>query len=498
MHDLGDKITAVDLFAGPGGLGEGFESSGDFRIAVSIECDPHAYQTLQLRSFFRQFPINDLPNYYFLYLQGKISKNKLFSNYPDQASAACRVARLGKLGDEKQTPVKMVDGWISECTQGRSNWVLIGGPPCQAYSLVGRARRTREDRETFEKDEKHGLYKEYLRILQKHQPAVFVMENVKGILSAKLGGQPIFGKICEDLSAAGYNLFGLTGLPAQNLAGNWLPESFLVYSENYGIPQARHRVFILGVRNDISAKPRALKLADEPVDFFSAIKDLPKLWSTVSRRSKDKQDWIKSRRTGLDLAECTKAETSKPKNESGGRFIEGSFECKVELDWFHDASIGGVCNHEARSHMAEDISRYAFAAAFAENEGFSPSIHEFPKQLLPNHANVINPGENIPFADRFRVQVKGKPSSTITSHISKDGHYYIHPDPMQARSLTVREAARLQTFPDNYFFEGPRTEQYKQVGNAVPPLLAKQIAEIVAEILENGNETVPVSSTAPC
>jgi DNA (cytosine-5)-methyltransferase 1 len=309
------------------------------------------------------------------------------------------------------------------------------------------------------------------------------MENVKGILSAKLGGQPIFGRICEDLSAAGYNLYGLTGLPAQDSVGNWLPESFLVYSENYGIPQARHRVFILGVRNDILVQPRALRPSQTQIDCFDAIRGLPKLWSSVSKRSKDKPDWIKSRRMGLALAECNKAETSKPRNESGARFIEGSFECKVERDWFHDARIGGVCNHEARSHMSEDISRYAFAAAFAENNRFSPSIHEFPKQLLPNHENVINPGESIPFADRFRVQVKGKPSSTITSHISKDGHYYIHPDPMQARSLTVREAARLQTFPDNYFFEGPRTEQYKQVGNAVPPLLAKQIAEIVAEIL---------------
>ena len=480
------KHSAIDLFAGPGGLGEGFESTEKFRIAVSIECDPVAHRTLELRAFTRQFPAEQIPVAYYDYLKGRIDREVLFKRYPNEVEAALQIARLGRLGDEKQTPATLVDGWISECITGQSKWVLIGGPPCQAYSLVGRARRTREDRETFEKDEKHGLYKEYLRILKKHQPAVFVMENVKGILSAKLGGQPIFGRICEDLSSAGYNLYGLTGLPAQDSVGNWLPESFLVYSENYGIPQARHRVFILGVRNDILIQPRALRPSQTQIDCFDAIHGLPKLWSSVSRRSKDKQDWIKSRRMGLALAECNRAETSKPKNESGALFIEGSFECKVEPDWFHDARIGGVCNHEARSHMAEDISRYAFAAAFAENEGFSPSIHEFPKQLLPNHANVINPGESIPFADRFRVQVKGKPSSTITSHISKDGHYYIHPDPMQARSLTVREAARLQTFPDNYFFEGPRTEQYKQVGNAVPPLLAKQIAEIVAQILEKG------------
>jgi DNA (cytosine-5)-methyltransferase 1 len=485
MHDLGNKITAVDLFAGPGGLGEGFESSGDFRIAVSIECDPHAHQTLQLRSFFRQFSLKDLPNDYFLYLQGKISKNKLFSNYPDQASAACRVARLGKLGCEKETPEKLVDEWITSSILGKKNWVLIGGPPCQAYSLVGRARRTREDRITFEKDEKQSLYKEYLRILDANRPAVFVMENVKGILSAKIGGQPIFSRICEDLSAAGYKLYGLTGLPAQDIAGQWLPQSFVVYSENYGIPQARHRVFILGVRNDISAKPRALNPAYEVLDCFQAIKDLPKIWSSVSNRSKHNPDWFKARRIGLNLANSKENEPAKlPVHQHGSLFIEGNYVCDFEKDWFYDRRIGGVCNHEARSHMVEDISRYAFAAAYAQKNGISPSIHDFPDKLLPNHENVTNPGQKIPFADRFRVQVKGRPSSTITCHISKDGHYYIHPDAMQARSLTVREAARLQTFPDNYLFEGPRTEQYKQVGNAVPPLLAKQIAEIVAEILE--------------
>jgi DNA (cytosine-5)-methyltransferase 1 len=149
--------------------------------------------------------------------------------------------------------------------------------------------------------------------------------------------------------------------------------------------------------------------------------------------------------------------------------------------WFGGERIGGVLNHETRTHIADDISRYAFAASFAKREGRSPSIHEFPDWLLPNHRNVRESEGSVPFADRFRVQLRDLPSTTVTSHISKDGHYYIHYDPEQARSLTVREAARLQTFPDNYFFEGPRTQQYHQVGNAVPPLLARQIAKIVRE-----------------
>lgn len=134
--------------------------------------------------------------------------------------------------------------------------------------------------------------------------------------------------------------------------------------------------------------------------------------------------------------------------------------------------------------MESDLHRYFFAAVYAAANGVTPKLRNFPEELLPNHKNVQQGITKYVFADRFRVQIPDAPATTITSHISKDGHYYIHFDPSQCRSLTVREAARLQTFPDNYKFEGNRTAQYQQVGNAVPPLLANKIADIVFSILE--------------
>ena len=157
---------------------------------------------------------------------------------------------------------------------------------------------------------------------------------------------------------------------------------------------------------------------------------------------------------------------------------------RFEKDWFTDDSLEGVCNHATRSHIREDLYRYFFVSAFACVHGRSPLLDDFPTALLPDHENVAEALKETKFNDRFRVQVAGRPATTVTSHISKDGHYFIHYDPAQCRSLTVREAARLQTFPDNYFFEGPRTQQYHQVGNAVPPLLAHQIAAVVADIFQ--------------
>jgi DNA (cytosine-5)-methyltransferase 1 len=167
--------------------------------------------------------------------------------------------------------------------------------------------------------------------------------------------------------------------------------------------------------------------------------------------------------------------------DRGAEFIECDERITYEREWFLDSKIGGVCNHETRSHIRHDIYRYLFASSYAMEHGVSPKLTDFPRSLLPLHENV---GDGLKkFDDRFRVQPWGLPSRTVTSHISKDGHYYIHPDPKQCRSLTVREAARIQTFPDNYFFCGPRTQQYHQVGNAVPPLLANKIAQVIAKLL---------------
>jgi DNA (cytosine-5)-methyltransferase 1 len=159
--------------------------------------------------------------------------------------------------------------------------------------------------------------------------------------------------------------------------------------------------------------------------------------------------------------------------------------CSKELtDWLVDEKLTRLANNQTRGHMAEDLARYFFAAVFGEVTGRSPKASNYPDELAPNHKNWST-GK---FSDRFRVQLWNAASTTITSHISKDGHYFIHPDPLQCRSLSVREAARLQTFPDNYLFKGNRTQQYVQVGNAVPPLLAKWIGEALHSILVGNAE----------
>jgi DNA (cytosine-5)-methyltransferase 1 len=174
------------------------------------------------------------------------------------------------------------------------------------------------------------------------------------------------------------------------------------------------------------------------------------------------------------------------KVQNNGRNIEKmSLRSKPKRlgEWYRKLNLPFVLNHECRNHMAGDLQRYFYAACYSKVYHKSPKISDFPRQLWPAHANVQNAEGKPIFDDRFRVQCENSSSTTVVSHISKDGHYYIHPDPRQCRSLTVREAARLQTFPDDYFFTGPRTAQFHQVGNAVPPYLAFQIATALKKSL---------------
>jgi DNA (cytosine-5)-methyltransferase 1 len=521
MLNNGHIIPVIDLFAGPGGLGEGFSRYPNkcekrFKIELSIEKDLNAHKTLNLRAFFRQFKEDCAPDEYYQYLRGEIPKDALFALYPKQAFAAADEARLLTLG--KQNP----DALIRKKLLGKDHWILIGGPPCQAYSLVGRSKILggfkRESGETeeafnrrrlasFDKDDRHQLYREYLAIIAKLWPSIFVMENVRGILSAKHNGERIFPKILKDLSnPAGvfpgtrrrhkYRIYSLT-VPSHGDPFEQDPSDFIIHSEYYGIPQARHRVILLGIRDDLDCGEISLLEPCEQKTVEETISDLPKLTPGVTK--------LNGTRPYDALAELLEVslyrggdgdlvdfeiihhlkrtiEKARRRESRGSRYM--ATDRSLDDWWYRDPRLNGVCNHETRSHIKQDLWRYAFAACYAEQTGFSPQLREFPKALLPKHANVKEAISGQKFGDRFRVQVASRPSTTITSHISKDGHYFIHYDPKQYRSLTVREAARLQTFPDNYFFEGTRTSQYHQVGNAVPPLLAYKVAGIVSKLIE--------------
>lgn len=503
-------IPIIDLFAGPGGLGEGFSSvtnddgSPAFRIGLSIEKEPSAHKTLTLRAVFRQLRGTDAVQYYFKYVRGEIEE-RAFRAFPEVAKAfeeAAKEARQIELG--KDDPVE-IDLAIQQALRGEKNWLLIGGPPCQAYSLAGRARRTNDI--AFEADKKHFLYREYLRIIQVHQPAVFVMENVKGLLTSKHAGEFMFGKILSDLSrpAPGVEYEIRSFVKHQNQMEELRDEDYVIKAEEYGIPQARHRVILLGIRHDLKlGLHQLLQPVTKLFTVEDAIGDLPKIRSRLSSKNATLVDWkieiecapnriktwVNSERVVLLHQMETAVDMAKKSMElAGARFIPhtdpGPKVPEVIRRWFTNDGPGGYLQHESRSHMGMDLARYLFAATYARHTGISPRLNNFPPGLLPEHKNAkdVAVGGKAPFMDRFRVQIANQPSTTVVSHIAKDGHYYIHYDPSQCRSLTVREAARLQTFPDNYFFEGNRTEQYTQVGNAVPPLLAHKIAVSVLNLI---------------
>ncbi|WP_035057520.1 DNA cytosine methyltransferase [Desulfuromonas sp. TF] len=506
-------IPIIDLFAGPGGLGEGFSQVGwregnpFFRIGLSVEKETFAHRTLRLRSFVRKFPYDKIPEEYFQFLKEGRPPEALFSlkKFSEQARTAENEAWNETLRNDDDFNTAL-DVRVRMALRGNENWVLIGGPPCQAYSVVGRSRNKGEKDYVPEKDDRHYLYQEYLRIVGVHNPAIFVMENVKGLLSSKVNGSAVFKQILQDLRAplnghgCRYRIFSLAIAPHSYDEPEFVDKDFVIESEKYGIPQTRHRVILLGVREDICQKGvRPSVLTEEKRISLYKILTLPELRSGISRGKYNESDWMqavkrfpvnKLRQEIERLSDRWTMENIRdalgglrvPSSDMGGNFVDkppSSIKAEHLRVWYEDERIKGVFNHSARTHMESDLHRYLYASSFAKAKGRSPRMEEFPELLKPAHKNR----DSGDFDDRFRVQVTGKPATTVTCHISKDGHYFIHPDPSQCRSLTVREAARIQTFPDNYFFCGNRTEQYIQVGNAVPPLLANKIALIVKKML---------------
>ena len=480
------EVVVVDIFSGPGGLAEGFHpvcagTEWPFKIGVSVEKDPAAYETLLLRSFLRKFE-GALPAAYYDHLNGRIDTPDWSTEYPAEWQAAENEAKCLELGDARTGRFLARRIAAIRAAYG-DNSVLIGGPPCQAYSLAGRVRNAAVAGYLPHRDQRHLLYREYIKVLELLEPAFFIMENVKGMLSASLRGEGVFKRVMADLRAAtgrGYQLHALAPPSGARTGGEIRPSDFVVRAEDYGVPQSRHRVFIVGVRGDIARRlpigmwPRLRR--SRPPTVGAVIGNMPRLRSGLSRGDAF-EGWLSSVEEAMQLLrrnpprapkreiQAYRAELKstavafrhRPPSYRHGKELYSPPDCPLRLrKWLLDGRVHTLPNNETRGHMPSDLARYLFASAFAAATGRSPRASEFPEALSPNHRNWRT-GK---FTDRFRVQVRDRPATTVTSHMSKDGHYNIHFDPTQCRSLTVREAARLQTFPDNYLFQGTRTEQY--------------------------------------
>lgn len=454
MNKNKDRFYAIDLFAGCGGLSEGFRQTG-FDVIAQVEMDKWACETLKTRFLYYKLKEGGKGHLYDRFAMEKISQDNILSRYPEIRQLMYYTVIQAEFGKES---IKKIIGKIENAREihGASKiHVVIGGPPCQPYSLVGRAR----DPNRMELDSRNFLYEHYLEILDYFQPDFFVFENVPGLVTARVKGEKIFSKLQEDFRKIS---------PSYEIAPSFdeyskRPREYILDSTTYGIPQKRKRVVFIGYKESLlSESPsinnvfrKILKLKpSEYADYkvSDAIGDLPSL---------------------------------KPGEGSDGWFGKYLNDTLTPYQKKMRKGSPGILNHRARTHMKSDLERYRFFIEHHLNGNKAATLIDLMRErpdLTPAHNHLDK------FLDRFKVQRWSQPSSTITAHICKDGHYYIHPDINQCRSFTVREAARCQSFPDNFKFEGPRTEQFRQVGNAVPPILAGVIARFILLKLRKLND----------
>lgn len=412
------ELNFIDLFAGAGGLSEGFIQAG-FKPIAHIEMNPYAAQTIETRSAYFYLKAQGQLEDYKKYISGKISRSDFLANIPDDVK---RAVMCETMSDETLPSLfERIDGLMS--TEHIENVdVIIGGPPCQAYSLVGRAQSSHMEHPMSE-DPRNELYKLYARFLKKYQPKMFVFENVMGV--ASVNGGKTWKNIQSYLKRVGYEI-----------------ECHEQNSKNFGVLQSRKRMIIVGwLKGSNSRYPKFEKVTPKAV-VNDLLNDLPKLVPGTGG----------------------KKYSGKPSN-----YLK-DFNLRTEEDI--------LTHHECRSTNPRDIEIYKKTIELWNDGHKRLNYSDLPDELK-THKNQKS------FLDRFKVVEGDEPCChTMLAHLSKDGHYFIHPDINQHRSITVREAARIQSFPDNYYFEGPRTAQYVQIGNAVPPLMAKGIAEGILKELQ--------------
>lgn len=395
------KYTFIDLFAGCGGLSEGFYRQG-FRALAHVEIDHWACETLRTRM--------------------------KFYGYKDYDKEVI----------EYDITSKDILERIDNAVNGRTVDIVIGGPPCQAYSTAGRVR----DGKKMASDPRNYLFESYVKILEYYSPKFFVFENVTGLLSAQVKNSPIFPKVLKALG----NKYKVIGDP----------EILVHNTADYGVPQLRKRVIIIGVRKDIDKTVGEL--------YESIIKTH---WNpeTPSNEKKGKKRFVDVRQAIGDLPFV------EPGHDASTE--EFNYPCNNEfLKRIGKPGMHPLMDHIARNH--NDLDRERFQVMIHNHWSFGQLRREMP-QYEHEHARV--------FDNSYVVQWWDLPSKTILAHIHKDGFQFIHPDEEQRRTFTVREAARIQSFPDDFEFKGSRGERFKQIGNAVPPLFAEALAKSIKKNL---------------
>ena len=474
----------VDLFAGTGALSSGFKKLDNASYCTYIEQNRSACETIlynHFRKIDRKFAAQNL------HVVRRGLRMLPTQNLKSFSVPWASIYEL-ELSDSTNIRTLIADEIRRSDSRKVSPRVIVGGPPCQAYSLIGRSKNKSLVSYEASLDKRHFLYREYLKSLVAFEPDVFVFENVKGLLTSKVNGRFIFRDILSELHQPGlsidltqqgikYRLYSLTSSDAVVSTINDVRDidvkSFLVDCSQYGMKQKRERIFVVGVRSDIFQRPNLLKKLDKS-SSLSEYKGLDRLRGEFSDKRYE-ADWRAARSLQFDDLITRSSSLGLGRLRQHLENLGASFNTTD----FYEADP--YINHNSRRHMFGDIARYTLLAAAA---GASSDLSN--KQLInafelqPNH---ISWSSSSSFSDRFSVVPGVGKCQTITSHISKDGHYYIHHDPLQGRTLSVREAARIQGYEDNFKFMGNITAQYTQVGNAVPPTISELIANCCRNIL---------------